>query len=79
MSISVTLTPTKLVRRTQQSNDPEFLTAAQLMARYGGVSHMWLVRRMAKDGFPKPIYFGRLRFWRRAEIEQWECSKAVAS
>ena len=34
----------------------EFLTAAQLMARYG-VSHMWLVRRMAKDGFPKPNYF----------------------
>ena len=79
MTVSVTLLPTTIVRRTHQSNDSEFLTAAQLMARYGGVSHMWLVRRMAKDGFPKPVYFGRLRFWRRAEIEQWERSKAVAS
>jgi len=78
MSISVTLAPTTLVRRTQQSTDSEFLTAAQLMAR-SGVSHMWLIRRMAKDGFPKPAYFGRLRFWRRAEVEHWERSKAVQS
>ena len=79
MPVSITLTPTTLVRRTQQSNDAEYLTAAQVMTRYGGVSHMWLVRRMAKDGFPKPAYFGRLRFWRRADVEQWERSKAVAS
>ena len=72
------LTRTTLVRRTYQSDDSEFLTAAQLMTRYG-VSHMWLVRRMARDGFPRPSYFGRLRFWRRTEIEQWERSKAVAS
>ena len=78
MPVSITLTPTTLVRRTQQSNDSEFLTAAQLMARYG-VSHMWLIRRMAKDGFPKPVYFGRLRFWRRTDVEQWERSKAVMS
>ena len=79
MAAYSTLTPTTLVRRTQQANDSEFLTAAQLMARYGGASHMWLIRRMAKDGFPKPVYFGRLRFWRRTEVEQWERSKAVAS
>jgi predicted DNA-binding transcriptional regulator AlpA len=74
-----TLTPATLVRRTQQSTDSEYLTAAQVMTRYGGVSHMWLVRRMAKDAFPKPAYFGRLRFWQRTEIEQWERSKVVAS
>ena len=78
MSAIAILTPTTLVRRSQRCDDSEYLTAAQLMARYG-VSHMWLVRRMAKDGFPKPNYFGRLRFWRRAEIEQWERSKAVTS
>src|SRR5262245_37925820 len=60
MSAFATLTPTTLVRRTHQANDSEYLTAAQLMGRYG-VSHMWLLRRMAKDGFPKPAYFGRLR------------------
>jgi predicted DNA-binding transcriptional regulator AlpA len=79
MAAHSTLTPTTLIRRTQQSNDSEYLTAAQLMARYGGVSHMWLLRRTAKDGFPKPVYFGRLRFWRRTEIESWERSKAVQS
>ena len=78
MTVSVTLLPTMIVRRTHQSNDSEYMTAAQLMARYG-VSHMWLIRRMAKDGFPKPAYFGRLRFWRRIEIESWELSKAVRS
>jgi len=78
MAAFSTLTRTTLVRRTHQSDDSEFLTAAQLMGRYG-VSHMWLVRRMARDGFPRPNYFGRLRFWRRTEIEQWERSKAVAS
>jgi predicted DNA-binding transcriptional regulator AlpA len=75
MPVSITLTPTTLARRTQQSNDSEYLTAASLMARYD----MWLVRRMAKDAFPKPAYFGRLRFWRRTDIEQWERSKAVTS
>jgi predicted DNA-binding transcriptional regulator AlpA len=64
--------PAAILRRTYQSNDSEFLTAAQLMMRYGGVSHMWLVRRMANDGLPKPVYFGRLRFWRRTDIETWE-------
>jgi len=78
MPVSVTLAPTTLVRRSQHSNDSEYMTAAQLMARYG-VSHMWLVRRMAKDGFPKPAYFGRLRFWRRTEVESWELSQAVRS
>jgi predicted DNA-binding transcriptional regulator AlpA len=78
MPVHATLAPTTLVRRTQQSTDPEYFTAAPLMARYG-VSHMWLIRRMAKDGFPKPVYFGRLRFWRRTEIEQWERSKVVVS
>jgi len=78
MAAFSTLTRTTLVRRTHQSDDSEFLTAAQLMGRYG-VSHMWLVRRMARDGFPRPSYFGRLRFWRRNEIEQWERSKAVTS
>ena len=77
MPVLVLLTPTTLVRRTQQSNDAEFLTAAQLMARYGGVSHMWLVRRMANDGFPKAVRFGRLRFWRRTAVEQWERAKTV--
>ena len=79
MAACSTLTPSTLVRRAHQSNESEYLTAAQLTARYGGVSHMWLIRRMTKDGFPKPSYFGRLRFWRRTEIESWECERAKRS
>lgn len=54
-----------------------FLTAAQVCARYGGKSHMWLLRRMEKDSFPKPIRLGRLRHWRRADLEAWEAAQAA--
>jgi predicted DNA-binding transcriptional regulator AlpA len=76
MSSTATLAPSTIARRTRQSDNSEFLTSGQLMARYG-VSHMWLRRRMEQDDFPKPSYFGRLRFWRRTEVEQWERSKAA--
>ena len=82
MAAYSTLTPTTLVRRTQQLQiGCEYsLTAAQVMTRYGGVSHMWLVRRMAQGWFPQACSISaRLRFWRRTEIESWERSKAVAS
>jgi len=32
----------------------EFLSAAQVKARYGGVSDMWIVRKLADYDFPKP-------------------------
>jgi predicted DNA-binding transcriptional regulator AlpA len=45
------------------------------MERFG-VSSMWLVRRMADSGFPRPIKFTdsktARRFWRTADVEQWE-------
>lgn len=54
-----------------------FLTSAQVRARYGNVSHMWLERR-AKDGsgFPASVKFGRLRFWKLAELQAWELAQA---
>lgn len=53
--------------------DSQFLTAAQVRARYGNVSRMWLFRRLEKDGFPQPILFGgRSRFFRLTELEEWE-------
>jgi len=41
--------------------------------RYGDVSAMWVERRL-KDasGFPRPVYVGRLRFWRLVDLENWE-------
>lgn len=57
------------------SNDARYLSAAQIMERFG-TSHMWIVRRMADAGFPRPIRFGTSRtsrrFWRLDEVEAWE-------
>lgn len=58
------------------SSKSEFIAAAQVMARYGGVSHMWLRRKQQKEGFPSPVRFGgRLRFWKVSDLERWERSK----
>lgn len=56
-----------------------YINTRQLRDRYGGVSHMWVERRMVDElSFPKPVYFGARRFWRIAELEAWERAKAVA-
>jgi predicted DNA-binding transcriptional regulator AlpA len=53
--------------------DAEYLSAAQVKARFGNVSDMWIVRRMADHEFPKPVTFGTsARFWRVAELIAWE-------
>jgi predicted DNA-binding transcriptional regulator AlpA len=55
-----------------------YITTRQLRHRYGGVSHMWIERRMADDpNFPKPLYFGARRFWALAELEAWERATAA--
>jgi predicted DNA-binding transcriptional regulator AlpA len=58
-----------------------YLTAIQLRTRYGGVSDMWLWRRVndRSTGFPQPKYFGRRRFWELSDIETWERQAAAAS
>ena len=55
----------------------QYLTAAQLRARYGGVSHMWIERRLRYDPtFPRPVKLGGslIRMWDLAEIGAWERS-----
>jgi hypothetical protein len=57
-----------------------FLAAAQLRARYGNVSHMWIERLLKRDAsFPRPTTFGGsiLRFWRLDEVEAWERTSAT--
>ena len=50
-----------------------YINSTQLRERYGGVSHMWIERRLIDDpAFPKPAYFGGRRYWLLAEIEAWE-------
>ncbi len=56
-----------------------YLTAKQLRRRYGNRSHMWIERRLRGDPtFPRPVYFGRFRFWALDELERWERAAVVA-
>jgi predicted DNA-binding transcriptional regulator AlpA len=52
-----------------------YMTARQVRQHFGGVSAMWIVRRLRDAGFPRPIKFadGRFapRFWKRADVERW--------
>jgi predicted DNA-binding transcriptional regulator AlpA len=52
---------------------PTYIDAPQLLARFGGRSHMWLVRLLARDPtFPRPVKIGRLRFWKLDDLIAWE-------
>ena len=58
----------------------EFLTARQLRKRYGNRSHMWVARRLKDDpDFPRPYYFGQLRFFKLSDLEAWERQQAAKS
>jgi predicted DNA-binding transcriptional regulator AlpA len=55
-----------------------YLSSIQVRQRYGGVSVMWIVRRLADDsGFPKPIYIGKRRYWPLEALEGWERTQLV--
>ncbi|MBB6407643.1 helix-turn-helix transcriptional regulator [Mesorhizobium sangaii] len=61
-----------------------FLPARRVWERYGVTSmtlHRWLNDQ--RIAFPKPVYIGRFRYFKLAEIEAWErtnaSSKAVAA
>ena len=45
--------------------DRIWITAGQVLARYGDISAMTLWRwvRDPKMGFPKPVYLNRRRYW----------------
>jgi predicted DNA-binding transcriptional regulator AlpA len=60
----------------------KWLKEKQLRERYGGVSHMWIVRKLASDPtFPRPIRLGsgRLKFWDESRLEEWEGEQAKRS
>src|SRR4051812_37254128 len=60
--------------------DDIFFTSGQLRKRYGGCSHMWIERRLKGDAdFPRPHYFGRLRFWKLSDLERYERKKAYVN
>jgi predicted DNA-binding transcriptional regulator AlpA len=65
---------------TSQVEIPQtlFLKARQVQRRYGNVSHMWLLRRQKDAGFPSPIFFGGIRFWKLSDLERWETDQKAA-
>lgn len=53
------------------------IQAAAVRALCGDVSDMWLWRRLNSDpSFPRPIYIGRRRFWREADVVAWLAAQA---
>jgi predicted DNA-binding transcriptional regulator AlpA len=56
----------------------KFLRTSQILARYDGVSFMWLERKLRSDPtFPRPFKFGgRYRFFDLDELEAWERQQA---
>lgn len=56
----------------------KYISAPQVLSRYGGRSHMWLERKLKTDPrFPRPDYFGRLRFFQIAKLEAYDRMCAV--
>jgi predicted DNA-binding transcriptional regulator AlpA len=63
-----------------ESASSEFLTASQVAARYGGVSHMWIRRKQRDESFPAAVRFGgRLRFFRLTDLVDWERAKIAGA
>jgi predicted DNA-binding transcriptional regulator AlpA len=66
-----------MTQQIKQSSDDEFLPAARVRARYGISAmsiHRWLANPKLK--FPKPLYIGRYRYWRLADLAEWERQRA---
>lgn len=54
------------------NDDDKLIPTAQVRARYGGVSHMWIERRLSDPIFPRPLYIAKRRYWRVADLVMWE-------
>ena len=63
----------------QQLMGRSYLTAAQVRARYGGISDMTLFRwlRDPRLGFVKPILINNRRYFAEAELDEFDTRKAL--
>jgi len=61
---------------TNQSNN-RLIKSSDVRHLFGGVSDMWLWRRLHDDEtFPKPIYISKRRFWRESDVLAWQSAQA---
>jgi aromatic ring-cleaving dioxygenase len=58
-----------------------FLTARAVRRRYGDKSDMalWRWSRDPSLGFPAPIYIQQFRYWRLADLLEWERSRPTTN
>lgn len=57
-----------------------FLPARLVWERYGVTSMtLWRWLRDEEMRFPRPVYLGRFRYWRVADLEAWETAQAERS
>jgi hypothetical protein len=58
--------------------DAVWISTNQVLARYGGRSQMWLHRTLKSNAtFPKPVKFGRLKFFKLEDLQAYEQSVAA--
>ena len=56
------------------------IQAATVRDLCGGVSDMWLWRRLDSDPtFPKPAYIGNRRYWKESDVLAWLDAQAAKS
>ena len=63
------------VEEIRKLQDDYYLPARKVWERYGKTSmtlHRWL--HDPGMNFPKPVYFGRFRYWKLSWLEEWEAS-----
>jgi hypothetical protein len=59
--------------------DPDEVLQSSRQARefFGGVSEMWLVRRLAEEAaegdmpFPRPVQIGKRNYWKLGDLRAW--------
>ncbi len=56
-----------------KEDDDRMVPTVEVQRRYGNVSHMWVERRIKGDPtFPRPMYIAKRRYWRVADLVNWE-------
>jgi predicted DNA-binding transcriptional regulator AlpA len=61
---------------SRHDTTPIYCDATRTAARYNKTIRT--IDRWADDprmGFPQPVYLGRMRFWRVADLEAWEAEQ----
>jgi len=65
-------TQTELSRAAFTTVTEKRIQAAAVRELCGGVSDMWIWRRLDSDPtFPRPIYIAKRRFWRESDVIKW--------